>query len=159
MSWNDTDRPYPTGESGSHWNDPRHEQPFVSGRGEPAVTGERLTGDERTAAILAHLSAPLAMILTAGSLSLVGPLIVWLIYRNRSQVVRQAAAGAFNFNLSWWILYWVGWLFFFTFIGIPPALVLWGVIVVVAAVCHIRGAMRAGDGRPYRYPFQIPVLS
>ena len=72
---------------------------------------------------------------------------------------RQSAAGAFNFNLSWWLLYWVGWLFAITFIGIVVAIPLWFVITVVALWCHIRGALNASSGRPYRYPFQLRVLS
>lgn len=123
------------------------------------VTPSAVSGDERAAAIVAHLSAPIAAIISAGSLSLVGPLIVWLLYRKRSDVVRQAAAGAFNFNLAWWILYLIGWIFFFTVVGILVAVPLWIAISVVALWCHIRGAMRAGDGQDYRYPFQLRVLS
>lgn len=128
---------------------------------EPGVTvgdGRQVSSDERAAAIMAHLSAPIAAIVSAGSLSLLGPLVVWLIYRNKSSVVREAAAGAFNFNLSWWLLYWVGWLFFVTVIGALVAVPLWIVIGIVGLWCHIRGAMKAGDGRHYRYPFQLRVL-
>lgn len=84
---------------------------------------------------------------------------MWFIYKDKSPAVREAAAGAFNFNLSWWLLYWVGWLFAITFIGIVVAIPLWFVITVVALWCHIRGALNASSGRPYRYPFQLRVLS
>lgn len=155
-------QPYPTGQQ--QWNDQPHGQsPYAQpGRppvGEPGVTSYRLSGEERGAAILAHLSAPIAGILSAGSLSLLGPLIVWFIYKDRSPGVRAAAAGAFNFNLSWWLMYWVGWLFVITFIGIPVAAVLWSVITIVAIWCHIRGALSASSGRPYRYPFQLRILN
>ena len=40
-------------------------------------------------------------------------------------------------------------------IGIPLIIVLF----VVSAWCHIKGAIRAADDRPYDYPFQIRVLS
>ncbi|OLL82996.1 hypothetical protein Ae263Ps1_0051c [Pseudonocardia sp. Ae263_Ps1] len=53
----------------------------------------------RIAAILAHLSAPIAAVLSAGLLSLLGPLLVWLVKKD-DPFARRAAAGAFNFNLS-----------------------------------------------------------
>ncbi|KLO62878.1 hypothetical protein AA983_09860 [Dermacoccus sp. PE3] len=118
-----------------------------------------MSSDETGAAVVAHLSALVAAVVSAGSLSLLGPLIVWFIYKDKSPAVREAAAGAFNFNLSWWLLYWVGWLFAITFIGIVVAIPLWLVITVVALWCHIRGALNASSGRPYRYPFQLRVLS
>lgn len=130
-----------------------HYQPTPAD-GRPA----ELSGEERSMAIIAHLSAPVAFVLSAGLLSFVGPLIVWAIYKDRSPGVRRAAAGAFNFNLATWLLIIVGWVLFFTVIGLPLALVLWLVVFVVAAVCHVIGAVRASRGEAYDYPFQIPVL-
>src|SRR3712207_7429071 len=52
--------------------------------------------------ILAHLSAPIAALLSAGSLSLLGPMLVWLAKKD-DPYARRAAAGAFNFNLSVWL--------------------------------------------------------
>lgn len=108
--------------------------------------------------VLAHLSAPIAALLTAGWLSLLGPLLVWALFRHRSVRVRQAAAGAFNFNVAFWVLYLLGWILVFTVIGIPVALLIWAVIFVVSLVCHLIGAARALRGEVYRYPFGIPIL-
>ena len=112
----------------------------------------------RIAAILAHLSAPIAALLSAGSLSLLGPLLVWLVMKNDPNA-RRAAAGAFNFNLSFWVLYLVSWLLIFTVIGAVIGIPLIIALFVVSAWCHIKGAVRAADDRPYDYPFQIRVLS
>ena len=112
----------------------------------------------RIAAIIAHLSAPIAALLSAGSLSLLGPLVVWLVMK-RDPVARSAAAGAFNFNLAFWVLYLVSWLLIFTVIGAVVGIPLIIVLFVVSAWCHIKGAIRAADDRPYAYPFQIHVLS
>lgn len=114
-------------------------------------------GDDRVAQMLAHLSAPIAFVLSAGWLSILGPLIVWALYKRNPQV-RRAAASAFNFNVSFWLMQVIGWILVFTIIGIPVALAIWGITFLVAAWCHIKGAMRAANGRPYVYPFQIPVL-
>ena len=107
----------------------------------------------RIAAILAHLSAPIAALLSAGSLSLLG-----LLMKNDPNA-RRAAAGAFNFNLSFWVLYLVSWLLIFTVIGAVIGIPLIIALFVVSAWCHIKGAIRAADDRPYDYPFQIRVLS
>jgi uncharacterized Tic20 family protein len=112
----------------------------------------------RIAAIIAHLSAPIAALLSAGSLSLLGPLVVWLVMK-RDPVARKAAAGAFNFNLAFWVLYLVSWLLIFTVIGAVVGIPLIIILFVVSAWCHIKGAVRAADDRPYNYPFQIRVLS
>lgn len=116
------------------------------------------SGDERTFAIVAHLSAIIAMIISAGWLSFVGPLIVWFVYRNRSPFVRQAAAGSFNFNIWAWLMSIVAWILTITVIGIPIAIILWVVAGIMTLWCHIHGAMRASRGEPYRYPAQLKLL-
>ena len=112
----------------------------------------------RLAAIFAHLSAPIAALLSAGSLSLLGPLLVWLVMKN-DPYARRAAAGAFNFNLTFWLLYLLSWVLIFTVIGAVVGIPLIIVLFLVSAWCHIKGAVRAADDRPYDYPFQIRVLS
>lgn len=128
-------------------------------------SGGRLSpSEERTWSILAHLSAPIAFVLSAGFLSFVGPLIIWAIYKDRSPMVRNASAGAFNFNLTTWLVYVVG-----AVIGLVLTLLTFGlalfvfiplaiVVFVVAAVLHIVGAVKASNGEPYTYPMQLPVL-
>lgn len=126
-----------------------------------ATTGQRstsLSSGDRTWAIIAHLSAIIAAVLSAGSLSLVGPLIVWAIKKD-SPGVRQAAAGAFNFNLAFWIVYLIAWVLTITIIGAVIGIPLLIIAFVVSLWCHIRGAMAASNGEAYDYPFQIHVLS
>jgi len=112
----------------------------------------------RVAAILAHLSAPIAALISAGWLSLLGPLVVWLVKKD-DPYVRKAAAGAFNFNLSFWLLYLLSWLLILTVVGAVVGIPLLVALFVVSAWCHIKGAVRAADDRPYDYPFQLRVLS
>ena len=129
-----------------------YEPPTESLRGEVPSAGSRI------AAILAHLSAPIAALLSAGSLSLLGPLLVWLLKKD-DPYARRAAAGAFNFNLTFWLLYLVSWLLIFTVFGAIVGIPLIIALFLVSAWCHIKGAVRAADDRPYDYPFQIRVLS
>lgn len=136
------------------------QSPYGQQPGQPGQHGQApgTSGDERTMAVLAHLSAPIAAVVSVGWLSVVGPLIVWAIYKDRDPVVRQAAAGAFNFNVSFWLLYLVSWILIITVVGAVIGLPLMLVGFVVAAVCHVLGAVKASRGEPYTYPFQIPVL-
>lgn len=117
-----------------------------------------LPAGTRIAAVLAHLSAPIAALLSAGSLSLLGPLLVWLVKKD-DPYARRAAAGAFNFNLTFWLLYLLSWLLIFTVVGAVVGIPLLVVLFLVSAWCHVKGAIRAADDRPYDYPFQIRVLS
>lgn len=136
---------------------PPSQQPPVTdpARQPGAVPG----GDDRAMTVLAHLSAPIAAIISLGWLSVLGPLVIWLVYKDRSPLVRQAAAGAFNFNLSFWLLYLLSWMLIFTVVGALVGIPLLIVIFVVGAVLHLVGAARGSKGEVFRYPFQLPVLS
>ena len=116
------------------------------------------TGGERTASILAHLSAVIAAVITAGWLSFVGPLIIWAMYKDRSPLVRQAAAGAFNFNVGLCVMNIIAWICVFTVVLIPVALVLFFIANILLFVFHIIAAVKASKGEVYHYPFQIRIL-
>jgi len=124
----------------------------------PPQPGATPAAGSRLAAILAHLSAPIAALVSVGWLSMLGPLIVWMVKKD-DPFVRKAAAGAFNFNLSFWILYLISWVLIFTVIGAVIGIPLLIVLFVVSAYCHIKGAVRAANDQEYDYPFQIRVLS
>ena len=128
-------------------------QPYSPTSGQLPVSGE-----ERTASILAHLSAIIAAIVTAGWLSFIGPLIIWAMYKDRSPLVRQAAAGAFNFNVGLCVMNIVAWICVFTVILIPVALVLFFIANILLFVFHIIAAVKASKGEVYHYPFQIRIL-
>lgn len=109
-------------------------------------------------AAVAHLSAFIAMLLTAGWFSFVGPLVVWLLYKDRSEFVRQAAAGSFNFNVWATVMNWVAWILFFTVIGIPVAIVLWLIAGFGTVIWHGFAALKALRGSSFHYPVQLRVL-
>lgn len=121
----------------------------------PAVTAS----DERLFATLAHLSAAIAWVVSAGWLNFVGPLIVWALYRDRSAFVRKAAAGSFNFTLGMTIAGIVGWVLVFTIILAPLGFLLIALSGVLAIVLGCVGALRTWRGQSYTYPWQFRVLS
>lgn len=114
----------------------------------------------RGAMLLAHLSAPVAFVVSVGFLSFVGPLVIWLMFKDRDPGVRTAAAGAFNFNISFWVLYILGWVVGIVTLtlGFVVVVPFWIAIFLVAAYCHIKGAIWSTRGQVYRYPFQLPIL-
>ena len=122
------------------------------------VSGPAASGDDRTLAVLAHLSPIIALVITAGWLSWVGPLIVWLIWRERGGLVRTAAATSFNFNVTIWVAIVVGWICIFTVILIPVGILLFLVPGILQLVFSILGAVRASRGEAFKYPLQIPIL-
>lgn len=133
--------------------------PPSGGYGSGSGGGQSPAGDDRTIAVLAHLSPLIAMVLSAGWLSFVGPLVVWLLFRERSTLVRNAAASAFNFNITVWLATIAGWICLFTIILIPLAIILWIGAFVAQVVFSVLGAMRASRGEVYRYPLQVPILT
>lgn len=114
--------------------------------------------DDRTLAVVAHVSTIAAMVLSAGWLSFVGPLVVWLLFRDRSELVRRSAAGSFNFNVSLWLATVAAYVLAFTVIGLPVAIVIWIAVAVLTVVCHVLGAVKASKGEVYRYPFSLSLL-
>jgi uncharacterized Tic20 family protein len=106
-----------------------------------------LTADEeRRWVMLAHLS---------GLLSFVGPLIVWLIYRDRSDAVDREAKEALNAQITY-----AGAALALYVIGGLLALVLVGFVFIMAAttvqlaafVIALVAAVRANDSGRFRYP-------
>lgn len=121
-------------------------------------TQYRAQGDDRTVAVLTHLSGLIGALISAGWLGFVGPLVVWLVYRDRNAFLRATSAGSFNFNLSMWLLNAIAFVCFATILLIPVAIVLWIVAAVLLVVCHVLAVLRANRGEVYRYPLQLPVL-
>ncbi|USR79156.1 DUF4870 domain-containing protein [Arcanobacterium pinnipediorum] len=120
---------------------------------------ESVTEDERTWAKIAHLSAIIAMIVSATSLSFLGPLVIWAMKKDSSPFVRQAAAQSFNFNAGMWIMNIVGWALTITIILAPIGLPLVFASFVLTIWQHLKAFGATNRGEQYSYPFQIPILS
>lgn len=124
-----------------------------------ATGPQRTTADERMWAMLAHLSAPIAAVVSAGWLTIVGPLVVYLTQKDRSAFVRNASAGAFNFTVVMWLLTIVGWILNFTIIGAVIGIPMVVIGAFGSIVLGIVGAIKSWNGEAYTYPWQLKFLN
>ena len=117
--------------------------------GAPPPGQQPLSPDqERLWATLAHLLSFVAAYIALGFLA---PLIVLLLFGQRSAYVRAHAVESLNFNLSWLLYAIVGALLIFIGIGILILIALGIAYVILIVVASIR----ANNGVFYRYPLTI----
>lgn len=102
--------------------------------------------DEKVWGVIMHLGNLL--------LSFLVPLIIWLIYRERSQTLDQQGRAALNWAISFWIYSAVAGVLMFVLIGF----VIWPILVVLDVVFCIIAAVKAGNGEAWKYPMSIPFL-
>ena len=110
--------------------------------------------------VACHLSG-LAGLLGPGILSVVGPLVVWLVRRGDDPSIEPHGRAAINFHLSMLLVVAAAAIFaFVTFgFGLVIAVPVFILVFVAEIVCSVVAAIRASEGRPYRYPFSIAFLS
>ncbi len=103
--------------------------------------------DDPVWAILAHLSIFV--------FALLGPLVIYLIYKDSSPFTRHHAAEALNFHITLTIATIVSIPLVFLFIGIPLVFA----IILAGIVFGIIAAVAASRREPYRYPLTIHFVS
>jgi uncharacterized Tic20 family protein len=101
--------------------------------------------DERNWSIAAHLSPFLASFV---GLPFLGPLVIYLVFRDRGPFVRHHAAQALNFQIIVAIGILISVPLMFVIVGIFTAIA----IAVAAVVFQIVAAVEANNGKWYRYP-------
>jgi uncharacterized protein len=127
-----------------------------SARGDPAggdpFGGAMSPQDERTWSVLAHLSVLAGL---AGLMPL-GALIIWLVYKDRSQRVGFHALQALWYQVAWLVILIVGWFATFILSFVLIGLLFIPVMLVASLVPFVHGcyaAYRVNGGEDYRYPF------
>lgn len=101
--------------------------------------------DARNLAMLCHL---------LGIVGFVAPLVIWLSERDKHRFVDEHGTGAMDYQLSILIYFAVAWLSCFIYIG----LILTPLLGLAHMTLSIVGALRARNGRPWRYPIAIRFL-
>jgi uncharacterized Tic20 family protein len=116
-------------------------------------------GEERTWALLGHLSAFTAFISGIGCV--LGPLVIWLVKRDSLPFAADQSKEALNFNITVLLIAVGLWIITFITIGIgllltvPLGLALfvyWIVFTIIAAV-------NANNGIRYRYPMTLRLVN
>jgi hypothetical protein len=125
----------------------------MSESGADPAPGAAPTEQERTWGMLAHLAAFGGLLLPLVG-NIIGPLIVWHSWRDRSAFVGEQALESLNFNISVSIAAVVCWVAVFIFIGVLLGMALfvaWLALTIIAAI-------KASEGVSYRYPFALRLV-
>ncbi len=101
-----------------------------------------ISKDAKNMAMLCHL---------LGLVGFLGPLVFWLIKKDKHKFIDEAGKEALNFQLSLLIYFAI---LCFTVVGtvLIPVLVVLNIIFVIVA------AAKVGDGMSYRYPIAIRFI-
>lgn len=117
-----------------------------------------VSASDRTAAVLGHLAGPIATFISAGSLAILGPLIIYLVYKDQSPFVRQQAAEAFNFQFTMWIGAIVGFVFCLTVIAMPIGVLMLIAASLMSVVMGIIASVKTASDGGYDYPWKFNIL-
>jgi uncharacterized protein len=114
--------------------------------------------EERTWAMLAHLSGLIAAFLFVG---FVGPLIVMLVQGNKSPFVRRHSVEALNFQLTLLLLTIAAGIVVVFTLGLAAIVIVpIGLLVAVGAlILIVLAAVKANNGEEYRYPLTLRLVS
>ena len=119
---------------------------------EPTGQKDGISKDERTWAMVAHISAIAGFVFPFGNV--IGPLLIWILKKEEFPFVDDQGKEALNFQISMTIYILISVLLIFVVIGIPLIII----IAIFALVMTIIGAINAYDGKFYRYPLTIRVI-
>jgi len=122
--------------------------------------------EENTWALAAHLSAPVGGILLANLAVpigyLLGPLLVWLLKRDRSDFIGAHAREALNAGISYTLyaipLGLIGFVLSLTIILFPVVVIAGIGLAILYFYWVIRAAIAANQGGFYRYPFNLRLI-
>ena len=115
--------------------------------------------DERTWSVLAHLSMFLNLV--TGLLGPVAALIIWLVYKDRSQKVAFHALQSMFYQIGWLVILAVGWTVTMLLLVVLIGFVLIPVMAIVSVVPFVHmayAAYRVSKGEEYRYPFAADLV-
>ena len=120
----------------------------------PQPDGPPPGSQERTFGMLCHLLAFAGLVLPAGG-NILGPLILWLVQKDRSAFVDDQGRESVNFQITVTIAVLVSLALFWLFcIGVLLAIA----VSIGSIVFVVIAAVQANDGVAYRYPFCLRFI-
>jgi uncharacterized protein len=109
---------------------------------------------ERTWAMAAHIGTLVSAWIALG---LICPLVIWLLYRERSDYIRRHSLESLNFQIT---------LLIYLAISVVLGLITFGLLLFVllpalgifALVVIVMATIAAGSGQDYRYPLTFRLV-
>ena len=138
--------------------EPQGSESGRSGLGMTTTTGMS-PRDENTWSVLAHLSVFVNLL--TGFLGPVVALIIWFVYRDRSERVSFHALQSALYQLAWAVILAVGWTItaFLTVIIIGLLLIPVMIVLSVVPFVHMAyAAYKVNQGVDYRYPLVADLI-
>jgi uncharacterized protein len=117
--------------------------------GQPQTQTAAVTQEEKTWALFAHLSSLSGLLIGVGIF--LGPLVVWLIGKEKGAFIDHHGKEALNFGITMAIALLVSAILIIVLIGI----VLIIVVGITWIVLTIMATIKASNGEEYRYPISI----
>ncbi len=112
--------------------------------------------DDQNMAMLAHLASAILSLLSFATASILAPLVMWFIYKDKPgyAFTTESARRAFNFNFSLWLASMASWLLMMVTFGLLffVPLVVSTVVTVLMVIFHSLAALAANRGEQYTYP-------
>jgi uncharacterized Tic20 family protein len=118
------------------------QQPYAGAPGQAPVS----ESDEKTWGIISHISIPF--------FGFIGPLIGYLLYKDRSAYLKEVTTEALNFSILYSIVYIVSAITTTFVIGF----ILWPLAFIAALVFCIMATMAASKHEFYKYPVNIRFI-
>jgi hypothetical protein len=132
------------GQPAQYGQQPQYGQPQY---GAPSgVAGGVSDADRKMWAMLAHLGGII--------LGFIAPLIVWAMYKDRDEFLKDQSTEALNFQITILIAYVASYVLMMVFIGFLT----WMAAFIVNIVFCVIGGMAANKGERYRYPFALRLV-
>ena len=113
---------------------------------------EPTSKDDKTWAMLCHLSALAGLVIPFGSI--IGPLIVWLIKKDEMPLVDIHGKKALNFQITMAIAYITCFLLMFVAVG----LILLPIVAIFDFIMIVIASIKANDGKEFNYPLSLTLI-
>ncbi len=111
---------------------------------EKAVEKPQISQDSKNLALLCHLLGIFTVIL--------GPLVIWLLYKDKDEYVSNQGKESLNLQLT--VLIICGGLSILNVIGIPIIVI----VILANTIFRILATIATSKGEDYKYPFSFKIL-
>ncbi len=149
-----------TGNVGDETRSNAGHEAFGTGNQGPVASGSSMSaGDERTWSLLSHLSVLLSLITGVGGP--IAALVIWLVYKDRSDRVAFHAMQSLWYQVAWLVL-----IAAYTVVSLILTIVVIGILMLflipvlalVPVVHQCYAAYKVNQGIDYRYPFVADMV-